>query len=53
MYVWEEIEQLSHTQLFQLLSDYDSYVIEVTNRQDGSVPVCVAEYFENDWEQRA
>lgn len=50
MYIWEKISQLDHADLFNLLSEYDRYVIEICNRQDGSVPVCVAEFYENEYQ---
>lgn len=51
MYIWEEISQLDHADLFNLLSEYDRYVIEVCDREDGSVPVCVAEFYMNEYQE--
>lgn len=53
MYVFEEINQLSHSELFELLCSYDSYVKEVCDRQDGSIPACLAEYYQNDYQEKA
>ena len=50
MYISEEINQLSHSELVNLLWTYDAYVIEVCDRNDGSVPVCLAEFYQNDYE---
>lgn len=47
--LWKEIEELPHEELFDLLREYDKYVIEITDRQDGSVPVCVTEFYQNDY----
>jgi len=47
--IWAEIKKLPKNKLYVLLQDYDDYVIEITDRQDGSVPACVAEFYENDY----
>jgi len=49
MYIFEEISQLTHAELFDLLVKYDKYVKEICDRKDGSVPACVAEFFQNDY----
>jgi len=51
MYVYEEIEQLEHYELFNLICWYNNYVIEVCNREDGSCPVCVAEFYQNEYQE--
>lgn len=48
--IWKEIEELPHDELFDLLREYDSYVIETTDREDGSVPVCVLEFYQNEYQ---
>lgn len=48
--LWKEIEELPHQELFDLLKEYDKYVIEVTDREDGSVPVCVLEFYQNEYQ---
>ena len=50
---WKEIEELPHDELFNLLKEYDRYVIEITDREDGSVPVCVLEFYENEYKERS
>ena len=50
--VWKEIAKLSKMQLLKLLNDYNKYVIEITDREDGSVPVCLPEYYQNDWRNK-
>ena len=49
MYITEEINQLPRNELLDLIWLYDKYVIEVCDRQDGSVPVCLKEFYENDY----
>jgi hypothetical protein len=49
MYTSEEINQLNHEDLLELLWGYDMYVEEVSCRDDGSKPVCLKEYFNNDF----
>jgi hypothetical protein len=48
--IWEEIQALPQCIVFDLLWQYDAYVIEVTDRQDGSVPVCVGEFYTNEYQ---
>lgn len=48
--VWDDIYKLDKVLLGELLYQYDQYVIEVTDREDGSVPVCVAEFYDNEWQ---
>ena len=48
--IWDEIRyKLKKTEIYKLLRDYNSYVIEVCDRQDGSVPVCLPEFYTDDW----
>lgn len=47
--LWRAIENLSKEEMFDLLKQYNYYVIEVCDREDGSVPVCLLEYFENEY----
>jgi len=49
MNTFEEIKQLSHAELFDLIVEYDKYVIEITNREDGSIPICLSEFFNNEY----
>ncbi len=48
--VWREIDHLAHKDLFLLIMEYDAYVIKIADREDGSVPVCVPEFFENEFQ---
>jgi len=50
MYATTEINQLDRGTLIDLLWSYNAYVIEVSGRSDGSVPVCLSEYYENDFQ---
>jgi hypothetical protein len=50
MYTFEVIEQLDHAELFNLLCEYNRYVIKICDRNDGSVPVCVFEFYENEYQ---
>jgi len=50
MYTWEEIEQLDHAELFNLLSEYDRYVTEILERNTNDKPVCVGEFYENEYQ---
>lgn len=47
--IWKEIKTLPAGALFDLLQVYDSYVKEICDKEDGSIPVCVAEFFTNDY----
>jgi len=49
--IWKKIEELPHDELYKLLREYNSYVIEITDREDGSIPVCVPEYYENEYQE--
>ena len=51
MYTFEEISQLTQPELFDLICRYDKYVINVCDRQDGSIPVCVSEFFDNEYQE--
>lgn len=44
------LDELSPDALKALARAYSDYVIEVCDREDGSVPVCLREFYENDWE---
>ena len=48
--LWKEVEELPHDELYDLLWQYDAYVIEITNREDGSIPVCVLEFYQNEFQ---
>lgn len=48
--IFQEIKTLNKETLFELLFQYDSYVIEVTNREDGSIPVYVSEFYQNEFQ---
>lgn len=43
--LWKEIEELPHDELFDLLFEYDKHVI------DQIEPVCVLEFYTNDYEE--
>ena len=49
MYTSEEINQLPHQELLELLWGYDMYVEEVSQREDGSKPVGLMEYYNNEF----
>ena len=49
--LWLAIGSLSQEELFNLLYHYNAYVIEVCDREDGSVPVCLPEYFSNEFQE--
>jgi len=49
MYATTEINQLDRKTLLCLVWQYNSYVIEVCDRNDGSSPVCLSEYFNNEF----
>lgn len=50
MEIWNKINKLKKCELIGLLYAYDKYVIETTDRNDGSCPVCLYEFFENDYQ---
>jgi len=50
MYIFEEIEQLSHAELFDLIIEYDRYVTEILERNTSDKPVCVAEFYDNEYQ---
>ena len=45
------ISNLSKKELYDLLFAYDKYVIEIVDREDGSIPVCVSEFFDNEYQE--
>lgn len=49
--VIQEMKSLSKKDMFLLLSQYDSYVREICDREDGSIPVCVAEFFQCEFQE--
>ena len=51
MNTFEDINQLNHEELLDLLIEYNRYVIEVCDRQDGSVPVCVPEFYDCEYQE--
>lgn len=42
------IKELSKSELLELMFDYSNYVIE--QLENDNQPVCIMEYYENDWE---
>ena len=50
-YTSEEINELNHKDLLELLWGYDMYVEEISQREDGSKPVGLKEYYDNDFIQ--
>jgi len=48
--LWKEIEELPHDELFDLLFEYDSYIIDHEDDGPGSSPVCVLEFYTNEWQ---
>lgn len=50
MYTSEEINELPHQKLLELLWGYDMYVEEIAQRDDGSKPVGLKEYYNNDFQ---
>jgi len=51
MYISEEINQLERDELLELLWKYDEYVQTISERNDGSQPVCLMEYYQNDFQE--
>jgi hypothetical protein len=47
--IFYEIAKMSESEIINFLESYDSYVFEVCDREDGSQPVGIAEYFTNDY----
>lgn len=46
------MKNLNKDELLKLIYSYSNYVHEFFNEHDnGSIPVCIMEYFENDYEQ--
>ena len=43
---------IKYQELIRLVRAYDKYVIEVVDREDGSIPVCLEEYFDNEWQEK-
>jgi len=50
MYMTTEINQLPRKDLLNLIWEYNSYVIEIVDKQDGSIPACLSEFYQNDYE---
>ena len=50
--LFREIKNLKKGVIFNLLLEYDKYVIEITDREDGSVPVCVLEFYQNEYQEQ-
>lgn len=48
--IWDKIGNLDQHEMFNLLYHYNRYVIEVCDREDGSVPVCLPEYYTDDYQ---
>ena len=47
---WNLINKLNKKELLDLVKEYNSYVIEIVDREDGSIPVCIQEYYELDYQ---
>lgn len=43
------LTNLSRDELIDLCENYDSYVWQIINENEGE-PVCLSEYIENDWQ---
>ena len=50
--IFYEIAKLSESEVIRFLEAYDGYVFEVCDRDDGSQPVGIAEYYSNDYQQK-
>ncbi len=44
------LETMTKEELIKLILAYDKYVIEITNREDGSCPACLMEFYNNDYQ---
>jgi len=49
--IWNDIQTLPKQEIYKLLYCYNNYVIEVCDREDGSIPVCLEEYYMNEWQE--
>lgn len=47
---WQELRDLPHEELFQLLMAYDEYVYQVVN-ENQSEPVGVLEFYQYDYKE--
>ena len=47
---WQELRELDHEELFQLLLAYDEYVYQVVN-ENQSEPVGVLEFYQYDYKE--
>jgi hypothetical protein len=50
--VWECIHILKKQELFDLLLAYNSYVIEVVDRETSDIPVCLPDFYNNDYQTK-
>ena len=44
-------QKLDRLFLLSLVCCYDEYVQEVCDREDGSIPVCLSEYYNNEYQE--
>lgn len=49
---WDEIKKLTKKNLLSLVQTYSDYVMEFSeeHREDGCYPVCLPEFYDNEWQ---